>query len=188
MRIFRQNISQDCRATFVRQSYDIRASVAPVSPRNLGEFTLRNFRNTRTNVVRQSRDSLEKTCEHLSTIWRENRTKRHSYECRATLSRMSRDCRAKENELKSYIRGNVVRHSHECRAKSRDIFSKLDRNSRICHINVHSLRLQRESCIYIVNLCRKIVANNSRTSLQLSHSIEIGALRMLRTLNKCRYK
>ena len=28
MQIFAQNISQDCRATVVRQSYDIRASVA----------------------------------------------------------------------------------------------------------------------------------------------------------------
>ena len=38
------------------------------------------------------------------------------------------------------------------------------------------MRLQRESCVYIVNLCREIVANYSRTSLQLSHSSEIGAL------------
>ena len=34
------------------------------------------------------------------------------------------------------------------------------------------MRLQRESCVYIVNLCREIVANYSRTSLQLSHSNE----------------
>ena len=89
------------------------------------------------------------------------------------------------------IRGNVVRHSHECRAtvvrlsrdcratiarQSRDIFSKLDRNSRICRINIYSMRLQLESCLYIVYLCREIVANYSRTSLQLSHSSEIGAL------------
>ena len=60
--------------------------------------------------------------------------------------------------------------------QSREIFSKLDRNSRICRINVYSVRLQRESCVYIVNLCRKIVAKYSRTSLQLSHSSEIGAL------------
>ena len=57
------------------------------------EFTMRNFRDTRTNVARRSRDILEKTCEYLATIWRENKTKRHSYECRATLARMSRDCR-----------------------------------------------------------------------------------------------
>ena len=58
--------------------------------------------------------------------------------------------------------------------QSRDIFSKLDRNSRICRINVYSMRLQRESCVYIINLCREIIANYSRTSLQLSQSIEIG--------------
>ena len=38
------------------------------------------------------------------------------------------------------------------------------------------MRLQRESCVYIVNLCREIDANFSQTSLQLSHSNEIGAL------------
>ena len=75
--------------------------------------------------------------------------------------------------------------SRDCRAKvarpSRDIFSKLDRNSRICRINVYSMRLQRESCVYIVYLCREIVANYSRTSLQLSHSSEIGAQMVLCT-------
>ena len=38
------------------------------------------------------------------------------------------------------------------------------------------MRLQCESCVYIVNLCREIVVNYSQTSLQLSHSSEIGAL------------
>ena len=38
------------------------------------------------------------------------------------------------------------------------------------------MRLQRESCVNIVNLCRDIVGNYSQTSLQLSHSSEIGAL------------
>ena len=37
------------------------------------------------------------------------------------------------------------------------------------------MRLQRESCVYFVYLCREIVANYSRTSPQLSHSSEIGA-------------
>ena len=76
----------------------------------------------------------------------ENENKPHSRESRETLSRMSRDCR-------------------------RGIFSKLDRNSRICRINVHSMRMQRKSCVcLIVNLCREIVENYSRTSLQLSHT------------------
>ena len=38
------------------------------------------------------------------------------------------------------------------------------------------MRLQHESFVYIVNLCRVIVANYSRTSLRLSHPSEIGAL------------
>ena len=54
MRNFSPNISQDCRATVVRRSLDVRASVANLSPRKFGEFTMRNFRDTRTNVVRQS--------------------------------------------------------------------------------------------------------------------------------------
>ena len=37
------------------------------------------------------------------------------------------------------------------------------------------MRLQHESFVYIVNLCRIIVANYSRTSLRLSHPSEIGA-------------
>ena len=48
--------------------------------------------------------------------------------------------------------------------------------SRTCRINVYSMRLQRESCVYITNLWREIVENYSRTTLQLSHSSEIGAL------------
>ena len=104
---------------------------------------------------------------------------RHSHECRATVVRIKMKIR--------YICGKVVRHSHECRAtvvrQSRDyratvvryIF-KLDRNLRICRINVYSMRLQHESFVYIVNLCRVIVANYSRTSLRLSCSSEIGAL------------
>ena len=82
---------------FLRMSRDCHATVVQVSPRNFGEFTVLNFRVTRTNVARWSHDSLEKTCEHLATIWRENNTKLHLYECRATLSRMSRDCRTNEN-------------------------------------------------------------------------------------------
>ena len=136
---------------------------------------VRMSRECRTTVARQS-------CENLATIWRENKTKRHSYECRATLARMSRDCRTNLNENKLYSRESretLSRLSCDSRAtiarQSRDTFSKLDRNSRICRKNVYSMRLQRESCVYIVYLCREIVANYSRTSLQLSHSSEIGA-------------
>ena len=139
----------------VRQSSDVRASVANLSPRNFDEFTMRKFRDTSTNVARQSRDSLDKTFEHLATIWRGNNTKRHSYECRETLSR----CRATVMKIKLHSwerRETLSRMSHDSRAtiarQPRDIYSKLDQNSRICRINVHLMRLQRESCVYIVNL------------------------------------
>ena len=89
MRFF-SPLSQDCRATAVRQSDDVRASVENLSPRTFGELTMQKFRDTRKNVERQSRGNLEKTCEHLTTIWLENKSKRH--------------------------RTNVVRHSHECLA------------------------------------------------------------------------
>ena len=65
---------------------------------------------------------LRKKCEHLATIWRENKTKQHSFQCHATVIRMKMKI--------SYIRGKVGRHSHECLVtvvrQSRDIFSKLD--------------------------------------------------------------
>ena len=83
---------------FARLSRDVRANVANLSPRNFGEFTMRNFCDTRTNVVRVSHDG-------RATVLRQHAknsrlsgekiklTRRHSYECRATLARMSRDCR-----------------------------------------------------------------------------------------------
>ena len=73
---FRQNMSQDCRVTVVRQSFDVHASVANMSPRNFGKFTMRKFRDSRTLVVRMPYDSRATV---LATIWRENKTKRHSY-------------------------------------------------------------------------------------------------------------
>ena len=170
-------LSHDCRATFVRVSRTCRGE-------NLANLQCEIFGHSyecRASVVRRSRDSLEKTCEQLTTIWRENKTKRHSYERRAELSRMSRDCRTNENKNKLHSwesRETLSRMSRDCRATVARLSCdnrKLDRNSRICRINVHSMRLQCESCVYIINLCREIVANYSRTSLQLSHSSETGA-------------
>ena len=80
-------MSRDCRATV-----DVRASVANLSPRNFGEFTMRNFRDTRTNVARRSRDSLAKTSRlsgekiKLSDI--RTNVARNSHECRATVVRI----------------------------------------------------------------------------------------------------
>ena len=83
--------------------------------------------------------------------------KLHSWERRETLSPMSCDCRT-----------TVARYIFKIRPKFENLVHK-------CPFN--SMRLQRESCVYIVNLCREIVVNNMRISLQLSHSSEIGAFR-----------
>ena len=109
---------------FARLSCDVRASVANLSPRNFGKFTMQNFRDTRTHVARVSHDGratvlrkpLAKTsCENLATSWREKKTKRHSHECRA-IARMSRDCRTNLNENKLHSR-----ESHEALSRmSRD--------------------------------------------------------------------
>ena len=53
-KMFRKTVAQlscDGRVTVVRRSRDVRACVANMSPRNLGEFTMRNFCDTRTNVT-----------------------------------------------------------------------------------------------------------------------------------------
>ena len=78
---------------------DVRASVANLSPRNFGEFTMRNFRDTRTNVVRVLR-------KHANT------------------SRLS----GKKIKL-SDIRTNVMGHSHECRATVVQIKRKISYTS-----------------------------------------------------------
>ena len=94
MRIFfAKNISQDCRATVLRRSCDGRATFVRVSQTCRREI-LANLRcEIFATLARRSRDSLENTCKNLATIWRENKTKRHLYDSRATLARMSRDCR-----------------------------------------------------------------------------------------------
>ena len=99
---------------FARLSRDVRASVANLSPRNFGEFTMRNFCDTRTNVARVSHDGPRQSCENLATIWRENKTKRHLYECRAALARMSCDCHTNLHSQES--RETLSRMSRDCRA------------------------------------------------------------------------
>ena len=104
---------------FARLSSDVRASVANLSPRNFGEFTMRNIRDTRTNNVRVSHDGRATVLRKHANTSRLSGEKiilsdihtnvvRHSHECRATVVRM-------EAKI-SYIRGKFVRHSHECRA------------------------------------------------------------------------
>ena len=53
-------LSQDCRATVVRHSHDIRTSVAKISHCKFDKISRRQVRDIRTNVARPSRDSLAK--------------------------------------------------------------------------------------------------------------------------------
>ena len=104
---------------FARPSRDVRANVANLSPRNFGEFTMRNFCDTRTNVMRVSHDGRTTVLRQHAKNSRLSGEKiklnvihtnvvRHSHECRTTVIRIKMKIR--------YIRGKVVRHSHECRA------------------------------------------------------------------------
>ena len=158
----------------MRRSHDVRANVANLSPRNFGEFTMRNFRDTRTNVVRVSHDGRATVLRQHAKNSRLSGEKiklsvirtnvvRHSHECRATVVRIKMKIR--------YIRATVVRYIFKIRPKFVNLWHK-------CLFNetVYSMRLQHESFVYIFNLCRVIVANYSRTSLRLSHPSEIGAL------------
>ena len=151
---------------FARLLRDARASVVNLSPQNFGEFTMRNFRDTRSNVVRVSHDGRETVLRKHAKTSRLSGEKIKLSDIRTNVVRHLHECCATVIRIKmkiSYIGWKVVRHSHECCAtfaqQSQDIFSKLDQNSRICCINVYSMRLQRESCVYIVNLCRELFAN-----------------------------
>ena len=90
MRIFSPKyfarLSRDCRATVARHSCECRKLVA-------AKF----WRIYNAKFLRHS-------YENLATIWRENKTKRHSYQCRATLALMSRDCHMNLNENKVHSR------------------------------------------------------------------------------------
>ena len=154
----------------MRRSHDVHASVANLSPRNFSEFTMRNFRDTRTNVVRVSHDGRATVLRQHAKNSRlfgekiklsDNGTNvvPHSHECRATVVRIKNENKIHSRES----RETLSRMSHDCRATvarlSREIFSKLDRSSRICRRNVYSMGLQHENNVYIVNLCREIFAN-----------------------------
>ena len=139
MRIFSTKyfarLSRECRATVARRSCECREPVAAKFWRIDNAKFSRHSYECRASVARRSRDSLETTCENL----RLSGEKIKLSDIRTNVVRHSRECRATVVRIKmkiSYIRGKVVRHSHECHAtvvrQSRDIFSKLDRNSRIC--------------------------------------------------------
>ena len=83
-------------------------------------------------VARQSYENMRKTSqlsgEKIKLIDIRTNIVQHSHECCATVVRIKMEI--------SYIPGKVVREP---------LFSKLDRNLRICRINVCSMRLQRET-------------------------------------------
>ena len=206
--LIRQNISQDCRATVVRRSCDVRASVANLSPRNYGEFTMRNFRDTRTNVVRVSQDgratvlrkprdyqarkkttkaSISLACEFLATVLRIlSRTfARHSCECRENflVSRTSRELVAKFfNMLKNFMRifspKYFARLSRDCRAT-------VARRSCECRelVATKFLRIYNAKFLRHSYECRASVARRTRDSLAKTFRLsgEIIRLSNIRT-------
>ena len=169
----------------MRRSRDIRVNVANLLPRNFGEFTMRNFRDPCTNVVRVSHDCCATVLRQHVKNSRLSGEKMKLSDIRMNVVRHSHEYHATVLQIKikiRYIRGKVVRHSHECRAtvvrQSRDSRATVARyifKIRPKYANVYLMRLQHESFVYIVNLFHVIVANYSRTSLRLSHSSEIGA-------------
>ena len=126
-------LSRNSLATVVRRSCECREHVAAKFWRIYNAKISQHSYDCRTNVVRQSRDSLQNTCEHLATIWREIKTRRH--ECRETRSRMSRDCRTNENETIATFVGirttlsrsfaTVIRQSRDYRATVARYISKI---------------------------------------------------------------
>ena len=125
-KIFRKTVARlscDGRATFVRVSHTFRREILANLPCKIFATLVRMSCECRTTVARQS-------CENLATIWQKNQTKRHSYECRATPARMSRDCRTNKNENELHSRESRETLSRMSRdSQSRDLFSKLDLNS-----------------------------------------------------------
>ena len=70
-------LSRDCLATVIRRSCECSEYATTKFWRIYNAKISRHSYNCRMNVVRQSRDNLENTCEHLATIWREIKTRRH---------------------------------------------------------------------------------------------------------------
>ena len=155
----------------MRRSHDACASVANLSPRNFSEFTVRNFRDTRTNVVRVSHDGratvliqhaknsrlfgekiklsdigtnvVRHSHECRATVVRiKNENKIHSRESRETLSRMSCDSRATIARYIFKIRPKFANLSHKC------LFNETATNDwcikLVSHWHANSSRLFRE--------------------------------------------
>ena len=92
---------------------------ARLSPRNFGVFTMRNFCDPRTNVVRVSHDGRATVLRQHAKNSRLSGEKIKLSDIRANVVRHSHKCRATVIQIKieiRYIRGKDMRHSHERRA------------------------------------------------------------------------
>ena len=104
-------VSHECHENFHvsrTRSRDACASVAKLLQRNFGEFTLRNFRDTRrATVLRKHAKTSRLFGEKIKLSDIRTNVVRHSHGCRTSVIRIKMKI--------SYIRGKVMRHSHECR-------------------------------------------------------------------------
>ena len=112
--------SQDCRATVVRLSRDIRTSVANILHCKFAKISRRQVHVTRTNVERPSHDCRATVLRNI--LEKKNRIKFFNMlkNC-ATSSRLVRDTR------------KFSRHSHECRTKVPRQNSQNSREKFACH-------------------------------------------------------
>ena len=115
--------SQDCRATVMRHSRDIRATFVRVSRKNshckFAKISRRQVRDTRTNVARQSRDSLakyfgekksHKIFQHVENLRDKFATSSRHVKILTTLARMSCETAATEFAKQSRGIGMPVRY------------------------------------------------------------------------------
>ena len=106
--------SQDCRATVMRHSRDIRTSVAKISHSKFAKISRRQVRDTRTTVARQScqifwRKNSHKIFQHVEKLRDQFATSSRHKKILTTLARHSHECRAK---VRDKIRQTVARNSH----------------------------------------------------------------------------
>ena len=94
-----QIFSQKYFSRLKRRSCDIRASAANLSQQNFCEFTMRNFRDTRTNVVRVSYDGCMTVLRKHANTSRLSGKKIKLSDIRTTVVQMKMKI--------SYIRGKV---------------------------------------------------------------------------------
>ena len=116
-------VSRECRENFLvsRTSRELVAKFLNMFKNFMGINSPNISKDCRATVVRRSCECRELVA---AKFWRIYNAKfsRHSYECRASVARRSRDSLAKTSRLSgekmklSDIRTNGVRHSHECRA------------------------------------------------------------------------